>query len=360
MSCQTHLNFISRFAEEIFRTARLLILIITIRFIDAIWQLETWPTLRHTLVAIESLSILTDEWIFSIRRTVEVGSTVEIDILIVTVLFCIARVWLLIWTSENSFANAAFAIENFTLLTAHGCLSAIVAMKKIPTRRFQCSILIVSLFEILTIVRVCLMTALRHRFVRANSPMNIKHLTFRTLVKLNRISLWALQEESTSKARINVESISTITAELLEFRRFWTVVERVGHAGTLIRIEDRRRSASMTRRFAIVTFHIWFAVFWTLVSMNAIGEELALVRLATSFEIRRPDHFTVHTFSIITDFSIEQHASSTVVIAHHSSGRASKVSTTLLCDIRIETVGFALTRWLVANVWWEHSYENNN
>lgn len=350
----THLNFISRLTKEIFRTSWILILVVSIWLIDTIREFMTRLSFWYTFIAIESLTILAYEWIFPIRRTIEIGSTIEIDVLVVAVLFGVTWICVLIWTCESAIAHANFTIEYIAMLTCKWSLSTIMAGKKVSTRRIQSSILVISLFKILALMWICLVRAWSCRLICANFPMNIKHLTFRTLIKLNRISLWALEIKSTTESWINVKSICTISTKLFKFCWFWAVVERVRHTSTFFWIEDCRRCASMSRRFSIVAFHIWFAVFWALISMNSITKWLALVRLTASFEIWRLDDFTVHTISIITDFSIEEQSTSTIVVASGSSTRAAEISTTLLRDICVNSIGLSFTCRFIADVYWNN------
>jgi hypothetical protein len=78
--------------------------------------------------------------------------------------------------------------------------------------------------------------------------------------------------------------------------------------------------------------------------MQAVGEIFALV--GTSF-LR---HFAGHSFSKVTCLAVVELAVPTVLEADDFALRASKVATTGLRCVRVISVKFSLTRWLVANV----------
>lgn len=91
-------------------------------------------SLRNAFVAIESLTALTQERVFSVRRAVEVRATIEIVVLIISVLLSVARIRIEIRARVESLVNARLAVEKLARLTAQRCLTTVVAVKVVSAR----------------------------------------------------------------------------------------------------------------------------------------------------------------------------------------------------------------------------------
>lgn len=334
------------FAVKILCTSGLHVLIVAVRPTGAVGALRARldVPLRDAFVAVERLTVLTQERVLSVRRAVEVGPAIKVDVLVVSVLLGVARVRVEVGARVESLVDTRFAVEELSGLTTQRCFAAVVAVKVIATRRLQRSILVKPHLKVRALHRVRFVVALSRRRERADFFVDIERLTLAALVKLDRESERAFNEIAAAEARVDIEAVGFPLAELVEPRRLWTVVERVGHASLLLRMEHARRRASVSGGLPAEALDVGLAVFGVLVGVEAI-EQVATVVFAAS----RPPHngfrnVARDSLGVVAGVAVVQQPVSAVLVADEFAGGAAKEATTGLRRVRIKSVILSLTR----------------
>lgn len=153
-----------------------------------------------------------------------------------------------------------------------------------------------------------------------------------------------LHEAAATISWVNVKTIGFSLAQLLESRRFWAVVERVGNASLFDWMENTRRWTSKLRRFPAETFDVSFAVLGAFIGMETVGKMFAIVQQIARGFSRMLGRFARDSISVIAHFAIVQQSIPAVFVANNFATSASIKSTTRLRRVWIKSIKLPLTR----------------